>query len=56
MKAGESERALCNDCHTEFEVTLEPKAKNIPESARLADTNNTGYCPFCGSDQIELDE
>lgn len=55
MKAGETERATCNECDTEFEVTFEPKAVNMAEEDRPKDEDDLRHCPFCSSDSIEID-
>lgn len=55
LKAGETQRFQCNECNREFEVTLEPKAKDAEPSKRPTDTAVVGTCPFdnCGSADIE---
>jgi hypothetical protein len=55
MKAGETQRFQCNDCNREFEVILEPKAKNMKPEDRPKEEGNVGACPFddCGSSDIE---
>ncbi len=45
MKAGDTVRFDCEDCSTEFEVTLEPKEKGNPKT----DDKPVTACPFCGS-------
>lgn len=54
MKAGESEWRCCMDCDIEFEVTLEPKIRDMPKGAKLdhetkgIEPAEVSYCPFCG--------
>ncbi len=47
MKDGTTARFDCADCSTEFEVTLEPKAKGLP--GHVSDDKTVTACPFCGS-------
>jgi hypothetical protein len=57
MKAGTKNRITCNECSVESEVIFEPKAVGLPEAE--LDTFNEDdvtYCPFCGSDSIEVAE
>ncbi len=51
LEAGQTGRYNCGDCLTEYEVTLEPKAKSA--SAHGIDPKAPKYCPFCGSDIVE---
>lgn len=53
MIAGQTERYQCNNCMQEFDVILEPKAKEVPDTEKPTDKAAVGYCPFCGEDQIE---
>lgn len=52
MKPGETSRFQCNDCDTEFELTLEPKAKGTKEAETIRPRAVEG-CPFCGSEDLE---
>jgi len=58
MKPGETTRVTCNACNTEFDVTLEPKAKGDLQSARQMPAQKVQHCPFCraSEDELETDE
>lgn len=49
--AGESRRLYCNDCSTEFEIILEPKAKG--DDKKVIEPKMLDICPFCGERNIE---
>lgn len=59
MKCGETVRRDCENCSTEFEVTLEPKAKGKKDAGNMPDSA-VDYCPFCGKllpeDEDDTDE
>jgi hypothetical protein len=52
IQPGETKRFECESCGKEFEVTLEPKAKNSPESLTMQPAD-VGACPFCASLHVE---
>lgn len=55
LKAGKTARFKCEECSTEFEVTLEPKAANRgDEYDCMIDPKRVECCPFCESAQIVL--
>jgi hypothetical protein len=57
MKAGNKDRITCNECNTESEIVLEPKAIGLSkEELAEFNENDVTYCPFCGSDSIEVEE
>lgn len=56
MNPGQTERFNCDQCETEFEVTLEPKAKDNPREARDMEGGVVSYYPFCGGDITREDE
>jgi len=51
MGPGETKRYDCDDCQREFEVTLEPKAKELKDKKGLEAAKVT-CCPFCESTNI----
>jgi hypothetical protein len=56
-KPGETVRYDCNSCNTEFEVTLEPKAKGHagpPGEPSQIPAQKVQFCPFCGADEDRL--
>jgi hypothetical protein len=53
LKAGETVRLYCEGCMTEYEVTLEPKARGKPKEAKGIDPKRPVCCPFCGEDFVE---
>lgn len=59
MKNGETKRFNCDECSTEFEITLEPKAKGESPSAKEGrknmDDNEVIACPFCANSVDEDD-
>lgn len=52
MKDGETVRVDCNDCNTEFEVTLEPKSKDA-KGHKPGKNKIVNHCPFCGSEEVQ---
>ncbi len=54
IKPGETIRADCNNCGSEFEVTYEPKAKN-PNAVPGVSAAELLHCPLCGSESITTD-
>lgn len=56
MKAGATIRLNCQACETEFEITLEPKAKEDSAEARKMPDQDVEACPFCGDPVSEDDE
>ncbi len=55
-KPGESVRADCIDCATEFEVVLEPKVKEGVARAGTLPAQKVQFCPFCGGENVEAEE
>lgn len=53
-RPGETVRGTCDSCNTEFEVTLEPKAKADERSAAQMPSQRVQFCPFCGAPETEL--
>lgn len=51
LKAGETRWYQCNDCMREYEITLEPKAKDSYE--KPPDRAAPVACPFCGETDVE---
>jgi hypothetical protein len=49
LKAGVAVRFECDDCMTEFEVCLEPKARGLPDAQAQIEPKEIELCPFCGS-------
>lgn len=47
MHPTEKKTLYCSNCHTEFEIVLEPQAKHDTEYAAVAEAKQIGYCPFC---------
>lgn len=56
IKPGETVTLDCTECSTEFEVTLEPKAKTDARSARNMPSKKVFCCPFCTADLTDQDE
>jgi transposase-like protein len=52
IKAGETSRFECGDCHTEFEITLEPKAKGDAHAQKGIEPREVMTCPFCTSGDV----
>ena len=46
MRAGQTEKFLCDCCGKEFEITLEPHCPDAEEAS-------PDVCPFCGSDVLQ---
>lgn len=53
-KPGETVVVDCDNCNTEFEITLEPKAKTDTASGERMPAQRVQYCPFCGADDDNL--
>lgn len=55
MNAGETERFYCEECSTEFEVTLEPKAQGFKGAPGTPEPEpkEVAHCPFCGDSNVE---
>jgi ribosomal protein S27AE len=50
LAGGEKGRYYCGDCSTEYEVTLEPKAK---PGKNEVEPQVPRHCPFCGGGTVE---
>lgn len=55
MRPGQTFRFDCDECLTEFEVCLEPKAKESKEGAKM-EPDDVKHCPFCGSDSVHTED
>ncbi len=51
MEAGEEMRFYCSGCQTEFDLTLEPKAKE--SRATMPGKATPEFCPWCGEKGLE---
>lgn len=56
IKPGETKTLTCGGCSTEFEITLEPKAKRDKKSAATMPDQTLVVCPFCGKDELQCDD
>jgi hypothetical protein len=56
MRPGETVRLDCPNCQTEFEVCLEPKARDNPKEGRGLRPQPLNCCPFCGGTDVDETE
>ncbi len=55
MYSGQTGKYLCNECLREFELTLEPAAKDAgPAEDDDGQPGEVQCCPFCGSELVDL--
>jgi hypothetical protein len=55
LSPGETARYSCDQCSTEFEVTLEPKAKGDNKEQAKIESQTVDFCPFCGEEDVSCD-